>query len=199
MGAGAIGCELLKGFALVGLGLRGRGGVTVADMDHVERSNLSRQFLFRPQAIGVSACPFQHPLYWTVLPQRTLPPPSVFLLSCQRPKAKVAAEAAHRLNSDLQVSPLTHPLDPSTEHIYGDDFFSHVDGVAAALDSFQARKCLTLELSPLSKAVPAPPLTLCPLARALCGCSLHPLSEAAAGGRHAGHPGPHLSVCAACD
>ncbi|XP_045056058.2 ubiquitin-like modifier-activating enzyme 7 isoform X2 [Desmodus rotundus] len=108
VGAGAIGCELLKGFALVGLGLRGRGGVTVADMDHVERSNLSRQFLFRPQDIG-------------------------------RPKAKVAAEAAHRLNSDLQVSPLTHPLDPSTEHIYGDDFFSHVDGVAAALDSFQAR------------------------------------------------------------
>ncbi|XP_036905588.1 ubiquitin-like modifier-activating enzyme 7 isoform X3 [Sturnira hondurensis] len=108
VGAGAIGCELLKGFALVGLGLRGRGGVTVADMDHVERSNLSRQFLFRPEDIG-------------------------------RPKAEVAAEATCHLNSDLQVNPLTHPLDPSTEHIFGDNFFSHVDGVAAALDSFQAR------------------------------------------------------------
>ncbi|KAM5313937.1 ubiquitin-like modifier-activating enzyme 7 isoform 2-T2 [Glossophaga mutica] len=108
VGAGAIGCELLKGFALVGLGLQGRGGVTVADMDHVERSNLSRQFLFRPQDIG-------------------------------RPKAEVAAEAAHRLNSELQVNPLTHPLDASTERIYGDNFFSRVDGVAAALDSFQAR------------------------------------------------------------
>ncbi|XP_045713436.1 ubiquitin-like modifier-activating enzyme 7 [Phyllostomus hastatus] len=108
VGAGAIGCELLKGFALVGLGLRGRGAVTVADMDHVERSNLSRQFLFRPRDVG-------------------------------RPKAEAAAEAARRLNPDLQVDPRTHPLDPSTERIYGDDFFSRVDGVAAALDSFQAR------------------------------------------------------------
>ncbi|XP_025740593.1 ubiquitin-like modifier-activating enzyme 7 isoform X2 [Callorhinus ursinus] len=108
VGAGAIGCELLKGFALVGLGAGASGGVTVADMDHIERSNLSRQFLFRTQDVG-------------------------------RPKAEVAAEATHRLNADLQVTPLTYPLDPTTEHIYGDNFFSRVDGVAAALDSFQAR------------------------------------------------------------
>ncbi|KAM8758112.1 ubiquitin-like modifier-activating enzyme 7 [Rhynchonycteris naso] len=108
VGAGAIGCELLKGFALVGLGTSGSGGVTVADMDHIERSNLSRQFLFEPQDIG-------------------------------RPKAEVAAEAARRLNSDLQVTSFTSPMDPTTEHIYGDKFFSRVDGVAAALDSFQAR------------------------------------------------------------
>ncbi|XP_034854324.1 ubiquitin-like modifier-activating enzyme 7 isoform X2 [Mirounga leonina] len=56
-----------------------------------------------------------------------------------RPKAEVAAEATHRLNSDLQVTPLTYALDPTTEHIYEDNFFSRVDGVAAALDSFQAR------------------------------------------------------------
>ncbi|XP_029771908.1 ubiquitin-like modifier-activating enzyme 7 isoform X5 [Suricata suricatta] len=108
VGAGAIGCELLKGFALVGLGAGTSGGVTVADMDHIERSNLSRQFLFSTVDIG-------------------------------RPKAEVAAEAARRLNSDLQVTALTYPLDPTTEHIYGNNFFSRVDGVAAALDSFQAR------------------------------------------------------------
>ena len=51
VGAGAVGCELLKGFALMGLGAGGSGGVTVADMDHVELSNLSRQFLFRSQDI----------------------------------------------------------------------------------------------------------------------------------------------------
>lgn len=101
----------------------------------------------------------------------------------------MAAAAAQRLNPDLQVIPLTYPLDPTTEHIYGDNFFSHVDGVAAALDSFQARECLTLEISPLPTAVPAPLLTRCSLARALCSCSLHPLSEATAGGRHIGHPG----------
>nr|XP_003409697.1 ubiquitin-like modifier-activating enzyme 7 isoform X1 [Loxodonta africana] len=108
VGAGAIGCELLKGFALMGLGASDSGSITVADMDHIERSNLSRQFLFRPQDIG-------------------------------SPKAKVAAEAASRLNRGLQVTPLTHPLDHTTEHIFGDSFFSRVDGVAAALDSFQAR------------------------------------------------------------
>ncbi|XP_059965497.1 ubiquitin-like modifier-activating enzyme 7 isoform X4 [Mesoplodon densirostris] len=125
VGAGAIGCELLKGFALVGLGAGGSGGVAVADMDHVERSNLSRQFLFRPQDFG-------------------------------RPKAEVAAEAARRLNPDLQVTPLTYQLDLTTEHIYGDNFFSSVDGVAAALDSFQARRYVaarcTHYLKPLLEA-----------------------------------------------
>ncbi|KAL0599887.1 Ubiquitin-like modifier-activating enzyme 7 [Plecturocebus cupreus] len=125
VGAGAIGCELLKGFALVGLGAGNSGGLTVADMDHIELSNLSRQFLFRSQDIG-------------------------------RPKAEVAAAAAQGLNPDLQVFPLTYPLDPTTEHIYGDNFFSHVDGVAAALDSFQARRYVaarcTHYLKPLLEA-----------------------------------------------
>uniref|UniRef100_A0A2K6V6Z4 Ubiquitin-like modifier-activating enzyme 7 n=1 Tax=Saimiri boliviensis boliviensis TaxID=39432 RepID=A0A2K6V6Z4_SAIBB len=125
VGAGAIGCELLKGFALVGLGAGNSGGLTVADMDHIELSNLSRQFLFRSQDIG-------------------------------RPKAEVAAAAAQGLNPDLQVIPLTYPLDPTTEHIYGDNFFSCVDGVAAALDSFQARRYVaarcTHYLKPLLEA-----------------------------------------------
>lgn len=46
VGAGAIGCELLKNFALLGLGCDG-GNVAVTDMDMIERSNLNRQFLFR--------------------------------------------------------------------------------------------------------------------------------------------------------
>uniref|UniRef100_A0A665TPI4 Ubiquitin-activating enzyme E1 n=1 Tax=Echeneis naucrates TaxID=173247 RepID=A0A665TPI4_ECHNA len=51
VGAGAIGCELLKNFALIGLG-SGEGHITVTDMDFIERSNLNRQFLFRSQDIG---------------------------------------------------------------------------------------------------------------------------------------------------
>lgn len=38
VGAGAVGCELLKSFALMGLGAGDGGGVTVADMDHVDRA-----------------------------------------------------------------------------------------------------------------------------------------------------------------
>ncbi|XP_019061787.1 ubiquitin-like modifier-activating enzyme 7 isoform X1 [Fukomys damarensis] len=108
VGAGAIGCELLKGFALVGLGAGASGGVTVVDMDHIEYSNLSRQFLFRP---------------WDI----------------DKPKAEVAAAATRDLNPDLEVTTYVQVLDHTTEHIFGDNFFSHVDGVVAAVDSFEAR------------------------------------------------------------
>lgn len=47
VGAGAIGCELLKNFAMIGVGA-GEGQLTVTDMDFIEKSNLNRQFLFRP-------------------------------------------------------------------------------------------------------------------------------------------------------
>eukprot|EP00940_MAST-03C_sp_MAST-3C-sp2_P001396 g1396.t1 len=50
VGAGAIGCEMLKSFAMMGLGC-GSGMVHVTDMDCIERSNLSRQFLFREKDI----------------------------------------------------------------------------------------------------------------------------------------------------
>jgi len=46
VGAGAIGCELLKNFAMMGVG-HTTGNITVTDMDTIERSNLNRQFLFR--------------------------------------------------------------------------------------------------------------------------------------------------------
>lgn len=50
VGAGAIGCELLKNFAMMGLGAE-NGKVTVTDMDLIEKSNLNRQFLFRPSDV----------------------------------------------------------------------------------------------------------------------------------------------------
>jgi ubiquitin-activating enzyme E1 len=47
VGAGAIGCELLKNLALLGV-----GQVTVTDNDTIEKSNLNRQFLFREKDLG---------------------------------------------------------------------------------------------------------------------------------------------------
>lgn len=46
VGAGALGCEFLKNFAMMGIA-SGGGTVTVTDDDVIEKSNLSRQFLFR--------------------------------------------------------------------------------------------------------------------------------------------------------
>ncbi len=51
VGAGAIGCEMLKNWGLMGIATSS-GCVHVTDMDQIERSNLSRQFLFRNSDIG---------------------------------------------------------------------------------------------------------------------------------------------------
>lgn len=53
VGAGAIGCEVLKIWAMMGLGTGSKGQVYVTDMDIIEKSNLSRQFLFRAKDIEV--------------------------------------------------------------------------------------------------------------------------------------------------
>jgi molybdopterin/thiamine biosynthesis adenylyltransferase len=54
VGAGAIGCELLKNFAMLGVGTgkpQGKnkqgGQIVLTDPDVIEVSNLNRQFLFR--------------------------------------------------------------------------------------------------------------------------------------------------------
>lgn len=53
IGSGAIGCELLKNYAMLNLGtakaLPGsrQGFIILTDPDHIEVSNLNRQFLFR--------------------------------------------------------------------------------------------------------------------------------------------------------
>lgn len=47
VGAGAIGCEHLKNLVMMGV-----NNITITDMDRIEKSNLSRQFLFRNNDIG---------------------------------------------------------------------------------------------------------------------------------------------------
>eukprot|EP00499_Haloplacidia_sp_CaronLabIsolate_P005863 CAMPEP_0196769604 /NCGR_PEP_ID=MMETSP1104-20130614/633_1 /TAXON_ID=33652 /ORGANISM="Cafeteria sp., Strain Caron Lab Isolate" /LENGTH=1139 /DNA_ID=CAMNT_0042139701 /DNA_START=23 /DNA_END=3442 /DNA_ORIENTATION=+ len=52
VGCGALGCEFLKNFALLGVGCGAGGLVTVTDNDRIEVSNLNRQFLFREHNVG---------------------------------------------------------------------------------------------------------------------------------------------------
>ena len=52
VGCGALGCEYLKGLALMGIGTGKDGKIVVTDMDRIEVSNLSRQFLFRQPDVG---------------------------------------------------------------------------------------------------------------------------------------------------
>ncbi|KAF9593372.1 hypothetical protein IFM89_022071 [Coptis chinensis] len=52
VGAGALGCEFLKNLALMGVCCSSGGKLTITDDDVIEKSNLSRQFLFRDWNIG---------------------------------------------------------------------------------------------------------------------------------------------------
>lgn len=54
VGCGALGCEFLKNFALLGVASGSSGLITVTDNDRIEVSNLSRQFLFREENVGQS-------------------------------------------------------------------------------------------------------------------------------------------------
>ena len=134
VGAGAIGCEIMKNWALMGVSCdsngssrrnssgtataveeqpltqrsRNTGMVHITDMDHIEKSNLSRQFLFRNSDI-------------------------------HHPKSTTAAAAAQGMNSSFRVHAYEHKVAPDTEHIFSDDFFDHLDVVCTALDNVEAR------------------------------------------------------------
>ena len=53
IGCGALGCEWLKNLSLLNVGTKD-GYIDITDPDHIETSNLSRQFLFRPGDVGKS-------------------------------------------------------------------------------------------------------------------------------------------------
>lgn len=147
VGAGAIGCEVLKSWALMGVGCgeqgkgkgagsaaaaasgAGAGGpaestegdlsfadegcgpggmVHVTDMDHIEKSNLSRQFLFRAGDIG-------------------------------SPKSVTAAAAARRMNPSMRVRAHEQPIGGTTEDYFRAPFWKGLDVVCTALDNVQAR------------------------------------------------------------
>ena len=52
VGAGAVGCEILKNLAMMGACTNKNSLLTVTDHDRIEKSNLNRQFLFRENDIS---------------------------------------------------------------------------------------------------------------------------------------------------
>ncbi|KAL6757412.1 ubiquitin-activating enzyme E1 [Haematococcus lacustris] len=112
VGAGALGCEFIKNFAMMGIacpdaGAEG-GSVTVTDDDTIEKSNLSRQFLFRDWDIGSA-------------------------------KSTVAARATQRLNPSITINALQNRVSPDTEAAFNDAFWQGLDLVVNALDNVNAR------------------------------------------------------------
>ncbi|XP_063156405.1 ubiquitin-like modifier-activating enzyme 6 [Candoia aspera] len=110
VGCGAIGCEMLKNFALLGVGTgQERGKVEITDPDLIEKSNLNRQFLFRPYHI-------------------------------QKPKSCTAAAATRSINPEIKIDSYLNKVCPATENIYNDDFYTKQDVIVTALDNVEARR-----------------------------------------------------------
>jgi ubiquitin-activating enzyme E1 len=111
VGSGALGCEFLKNFALIGVGTSSdkAAKVVVTDMDTVEVSNLNRQFLFRDENVG-------------------------------QMKSIAASAVSQTMNTSTQIIPFTAKVAPETEGQFDDDFWGSVDVVVNALDNVDARK-----------------------------------------------------------
>ncbi|KAK0400299.1 hypothetical protein QR680_003445 [Steinernema hermaphroditum] len=111
VGAGAIGCELLKNFSMMGVACDPSrlGVIKITDMDQIEISNLNRQFLFRRHDVG-------------------------------KKKSDCAARAARCFNPDLNIIALSERVSSETEQIFDDYFFGELNGVANALDNIDARR-----------------------------------------------------------
>lgn len=148
IGAGAIGCEMLKNWALMGVATQGKGQVCVCvgrltrvqmfspvksrefavgvwarfcsrgshlpsqvwvtDMDTIEKSNLNRQFLFRPKDVG-------------------------------QLKSDAAARTVLGMNSSMRVKAQAERVGQASEHVYDDEFWVNLDGACTALDNVEAR------------------------------------------------------------
>ncbi|KAG6300421.1 hypothetical protein E4U09_006893 [Claviceps aff. purpurea] len=110
VGAGAIGCEMLKNWAMMGLGTGPKGKIFVTDMDSIEKSNLNRQFLFRADDVGKmkSDCAAN---------------------AVQRMNPDLAGH----------IQTFKDRVSADTENIFNEDFWESLDGVTNALDNVEAR------------------------------------------------------------
>lgn len=110
VGAGAVGCELLKNFAMLGVAAGEGGRLTLTDPDLIENSNLNRQFLFR---------------------ERHLRKPKAAVA------AAVVGGMNPRLRPQLVAH--LDKVHAATEDKFDADFFADLDVVTNALDNVAGR------------------------------------------------------------
>ncbi|KAJ1675270.1 E1 ubiquitin-activating protein [Spiromyces aspiralis] len=111
VGSGAIGCEMLKNWAMMGIGTGETGSIKITDMDTIEKSNLNRQFLFRPKDVGKL-----------------------------KSETAAAAVTAMNPDLKGKITIYQDPVGEGTEHVFDDVFFEGLDCVTNALDNIKARR-----------------------------------------------------------
>ncbi|CCF58176.1 hypothetical protein KAFR_0E00220 [Kazachstania africana CBS 2517] len=110
VGSGAIGCEMLKNWALMGLGSGSDGYVVVTDNDTIEKSNLNRQFLFRSKDVGRN-----------------------------KSEVAAEAVVAMNSDLKGKIEPKIDKVGTESEEIFNDAFWQDLDFVTNALDNVDAR------------------------------------------------------------
>ncbi|VEU22345.1 DEKNAAC103477 [Brettanomyces naardenensis] len=110
VGSGAIGCEMLKNWALMGLGSGPEGQVFITDNDSIEKSNLNRQFLFRNHDVGKS-----------------------------KSEVAAAAVCVMNPDLAGHIDTRIDKVAPETENTFNDSFWQNLDFVTNALDNVEAR------------------------------------------------------------
>ncbi|KAI9675169.1 MAG: E1 ubiquitin-activating protein [Trizodia sp. TS-e1964] len=110
VGAGAIGCEMLKNWAMIGLGTGPRGKITVTDMDSIEKSNLNRQFLFRPKDVGKL-----------------------------KSDCAAEAVQVMNSDLTGKIVTMRDRVGLDTEEVFNENFWTELDGITNALDNVEAR------------------------------------------------------------
>ena len=102
---------MLKNWALVGLATGAKGKISIADMDQIEKSNLNRQFLFRPWDVGKL-----------------------------KSECAAEAVQAMNPDLKGKIAILAERVGQETENIFNEDFWNGLDGVTNALDNVDARQ-----------------------------------------------------------
>ncbi len=108
VGSGAIGCEHLKNFSMMGI-----GNQIITDMDTIEKSNLSRQFLFRNSDIGKSKAEIASKKAKNMNPN----------INIQYKLNKVGTETEHIFNKSFykDIDCIVNALDNVNARIYMDN------------------------------------------------------------------------------
>lgn len=122
IGAGALGCEYLKIFSLMGIATStySSNKVIVTDHDNIEISNLNRQFLFRKNDVGKS-------------------------------KSNVACNSARQINENFKCEDFQLLLGENSENIFDEDFWESQDIIINAVDNIEARNYIDTQCTFYSK------------------------------------------------
>lgn len=131
VGAGALGCELLKNLAVMGVSCSSNadlltiiviagGEIIVTDLDTVSFSNLHRQLLFKKSDVD-------------------------------QPKSDTASRSAKEINNSLSIKPLMKEVSPLSEAYFNETFWESLDAVVVAVDNLKARTYIDIQVENFAK------------------------------------------------